>query len=79
MRYLIFDTEAEAIERTEKAAVDRGGSSEYTRVWGYLPDQNSDQVAMTVCDDYLDLLTSDELDALVDELPENWLINSDIP
>jgi len=74
MNYLIMDSEQEASARSEQAAIDKNIVG-YTTIWGFIPDHNSDKAALCIHGDYLYLLTEDEKDSLVDELPEGWLKN----
>ena len=71
MNFLVFDTEQEATTRSEQAATEKG-NPDYSRVWSATVEHNDGRAALQVYGDYLYLLTDDERDALVDELPADW-------
>ncbi len=71
MNFLVFDTEQEATTRSEQAATEKG-NPDYSLVWSATVDRNDGRAALQVHGDYLYLLTDDEKDALVDELPADW-------
>lgn len=77
MPYLIFNSFNEADTRDVKGAEDEG-NPDYKRLWGTVEDHSSDRVALNITEN-LNHLTSEERDALVEDLPEGWVRNPDIP
>ena len=77
MQYLIFSSFDAADARDAKGAEDKG-NPDYGRLWGTIKDHASDKGALYVNSNF-DYLTSEERDALVDELPEGWVIHPEIP
>jgi len=76
MAYLIFNSKAEAVARSEQAGADMGlayhsGSGHTRYVWGVLEDEGSNRATLEINTNN-HLLSSEEQDALVDELPSDW-------
>ena len=77
MQYLIFSSFDDADARDAQGAEDKG-NPDYGRLWGVIKDHASDKGALCINSDF-DYLTSEERDALVEDLPEGWVLNPEIP
>jgi hypothetical protein len=76
--YLIFNSEQEALDRSDQAGADKGlwfhaqNDPKGTRyLWSRISDYNSDKVALII-NDNVDYLTEEEQALTINELPENW-------
>ena len=78
MPYLIFNSFEEAIARSDQAGEDKPlpyhrGDNDPTRyMWQTIAEQGNDPRGALNIDWEQSLLTEDEKDALVDELPADW-------
>jgi hypothetical protein len=78
MSLLIFSTEAEAHDRTEQAGKDAnlgyhsGDPNGCRYVWAIRVEPGDNPRAALDIDGHNHLLTNDETDALVDDLPADW-------
>ena len=78
MTYLIFNSPEEATARSDQAGKDKSlpyhrGEDDPTRfVWAVIPEHGCNPRGALMGDGAQDLLTEDEKDNLVDELPADW-------
>ena len=76
--YLIFNSPEEATARSDKAGEDKPlpnhrGDDDPTRyMWAVRPEYGDDPRGALMIEEEQALLTADEKDALVDELPADW-------
>lgn len=69
MKYLIYNTESEASERSLQEALNRGASpSTVTRYWWSWRQTNDDKFALCIPNDEIFLLSDLEQSALVDSV-----------
>jgi hypothetical protein len=78
MTYLIFNSPEEATARSDQAGKDKSlpyhrGEDDPTRyVWAMIPEYGDSPRGALMVDEEQDLLTEDEKNDIVDELPADW-------
>jgi hypothetical protein len=78
MEYLIFNSPEEATARSDQAGKDKSlpyhrGEDDPTRyVWAMIPEYGDSPRGALMVDEEQDLLTEDEKNDIVDELPADW-------
>ena len=78
MEYLIFNSPEEATARSDQAGKDKllpyhRGEDDPTRyVWAMIPEYGDSPRGALMVDEEQNLLTEDEKNDIVDELPSDW-------
>jgi len=78
MEYLIFNSPEEATARSDQAGKDKSlpyhrGEDDPTRyVWAMIPEHGGNPRGALMVDEEQGLLTDDEKNDIVDELPADW-------
>ena len=78
MRYLLFNSIEDAMERNDKAGADKGlpyhtGDGVTRYLWGSIEEEGgSNNRAVLEIDDPMGFLTTQEENQLLDDLPEDW-------
>jgi len=70
-KYLVFDTHQEAVERSEKGATDEGLST--PMAWSVYAEEGGANRGIIKVSGRYHLLTTEEEDSLVDEIPADWV------
>ena len=83
MKYFLFSSMAEAVDRNDQAGADKGlpyhtGGGVTRYVWTAIEEEGeSNNRAVLEIDDPKGLLTTQEENQLLDDLPEDWQFPAD--